>query len=179
MQEVLKLYSSIDSNLMRKTLFKGFFFAFLGFFLILYTGIFFNRETLSTWGFTIFITGMGLMAWGLLPYRQLSRLASKPDEIILVGTDHMEFYSKGKMLFRIPFQMIKKLSYIEQGKLYGIGLSLKSDSVETMICQFPKNLSHLVKQTKQKFGTDFFFPYFSQRSFKEMQEWQKMIEQDL
>lgn len=146
----LVLYSSVHPSLLKKVLFKGFLLGLIGVLIILFSGTFLPPNILKIWGVWVFILGITLIAWGLIPYRKLSRLAAKPNQI-LVSKDHLEYYSGGILKMSLLLQTIEKWDFIQQGTMYGIRIEIKSKS------------NDLEKE-------EIFLPYFSKRSFNELKE---------
>lgn len=166
--EPLTLYTCVPSSFMQKTLLKGFLPALIGIVMLLYSGIFFNLAVLTSWGFFIFIMSLGLITVGLLPYRRLTRLASNPDKMVF--SDHVLYYRKNRCVLDLPSQAIEKMEYFENGDVYGIGVWLKPE--------FKAQDTHTQQRAKNKFQSDLFFPYFSRRSFEELQHWSETEDQD-
>ena len=170
MQEVLTLRSSIQPQLRRKTLFKGFLLALIGISIILISGVFFTEETLDKWGIPIFVVGVGLITWGLLPYRNLSRIENKPDELMLVGTNLVDFYIQGQKVLSLPTKAVKKWMHIETDELYGIGVQLHPGSLPSVTVYQSLDESVTKPAIQKQFQVDLFFPYFTKRSFDELLE---------
>ncbi|MBA3720813.1 MAG: hypothetical protein H0W88_00255 [Parachlamydiaceae bacterium] len=170
--EKLTLYNSVQSSLIRQALLRGIMFASIGIFFIVFSGILINKETLSAWGFPIFFISLSLIAIGLIPYRRLTRLATKPDALTIIDLDYLEFVSKGKMIIEVPLKDILKLDYIEIGNKYGIGLWVRPEKIENMILGY----SYCDQSTKKiccQLKCNFFFPYFTKRSFHELNDWMR------
>lgn len=168
MNEGYKLRSSIRTSLMRFVLMKGTAIALIGALLLLYGGIFLPVDVLSIWGFPLMLAGGGLIAAGLLPYRLLSRLERKPDELI-VNTNELILISQGRPCLTIPCQSIARTAYIEYGRCYGIAIWLKTPIPEKVIVhtsRFPKRYQ---KNTHKYYDCTLFLPYFTERSFTTLQ----------
>lgn len=155
--EPLKLRSSVKSSLKRYTLIRGTLIAGLGALLIVVTGIYLPVQEMQIWGLPILIMGLGLIAFGLMPYRRLSRLENSPNEVILFD-DSFQFFSKGRKIYTVPFSSIDKTSLIDNGTDYGIAIWLKK-SPEQKVIVHDKKLAYARK------GCDIFLPYFTERSF--------------
>lgn len=80
-EHVIKIRSSICSQLMKSTLLKGTLLAGLGIFVITLAAIFLSPEYLTTYGLPLFAIGCGMITFGLLPYRRLTLLEKCPNEI--------------------------------------------------------------------------------------------------
>lgn len=172
-KEFLVIRSSISSTLLKKTLLQGFAIAFIGSCILLFAGSYLPVELLHKWGWVLFLIALGLITLGLLPYRRLSRLQMRPHELILLDSNHIAFSYKGKKLLTIPLQSIAKMNYISQPKMYGIALWLKSvPSKPILIHQTPKEVENIRKLSQHMGNADLFFPYFNQRAYKELIDWQ-------
>lgn len=172
MKEFLILRSVISSELMKNVLFRGFAIAFAGMFLLLAAGVFIPFSILQYWGWIIFLLSLGLIAWGLIPYRRLSRLQLKPNELILSEGHLLSFNSKGNRVLSLPFQSIDKLSYVDHAQCYGIAVWLKSSPHPLIVVYQFKEVEKLKKKGREMGNADLFFTYFNQRSYKELVEWQ-------
>ncbi|MBA2727934.1 MAG: hypothetical protein H0U49_07165 [Parachlamydiaceae bacterium] len=80
-EHVVKIRSSICSQLMKSTLLKGTSLAGSGIFIFILAGIFLPPEYLTTYGLPIYAVGLGLIAYGLIPYRRLTALEKCPNEL--------------------------------------------------------------------------------------------------
>jgi hypothetical protein len=162
--EKLILYSTVYPPIMRQALYRGFLLGIVGILSIVLSAIFLNPSVLTQWGFFIFMAGFALMAIGLVPYRHLTRLATKPDILIVKGESHLELHSKGKKVFEISLTCLKQLNYVQLGQSYGIGLWPHTDEAELPQIMLAN------KQIYAAFGCTYLLPYFSKRSFEEIQE---------
>lgn len=170
-KESFIIRTTISSQLMKRTLFMGFFIAFIGILGLLLGGVFLSLSTLQIWGWTLFLLSLGFITWGLLPYRRLSRLQLKPNEFSLVDLDHVAFYAKGNKIMTIPLRSIGRLSYISHSTLYGVAFWLKPKPASPLIVhQNPQEVQAL-QQKGRRLGADLFFPYFNQRAYDELVEW--------
>lgn len=156
----LKLRSSIKPALHRYVLFRGTSLAFIGAILLLYHGIFVRAEELGSYGFLVITLGIGLIALGLLPYRRLTKLEKEPHEIWIIEDSSVCFRSRGKNIVSIPLNMIKKVEHLDEGREYGIALSMQPSFLDG------RELQQISKKSK---GCDLFLPYFTKRSFDELQ----------
>lgn len=172
MKNSLSLYSTISTNLLKHTLFHGFAFALVGTLGLLYAGIFIDLSELQRWGWLLFLLGLGLIAFGMLPYRRLSRLQLSPDELRLTDSDHVDYYSKKRPLLTLPLQSIDKMEFIHKKNQYGIAVWLKPPPhPRVVVHQGKKEIDTLRKKGKQLAGADLFFPYFNQRAYQEFIDW--------
>ncbi len=154
MNDMLILRSAIKEELLFNFLKRGTALALIGILPLLFGALFLNTSQLGNWGLLIYFFSMGLIALGLIPYRRLLRLQKSPNELILCQDDTLIFKRRGKQLLKIPFHEIAQVRFIEENKIYGIGIDLKIN-----------------RPTKKKqLGCDFFFPYFTKRSFERMKK---------
>jgi hypothetical protein len=169
MTDILTLYTSLQPSLLRRKLLKGFGFAMIGALIIVLSGTFLDPLKLKKWGFLLFLMSVFLIAYGLVPYRRMTVLTSKPDMLKIVALNYLEFYSKDTKILSIPLKSISNVIFCEDKFAYGIGLILKLDEKENEI--YPFQSSRPQEKFRNRFNTDIFFPFFSKRSFKELQEW--------
>lgn len=165
-EESCTFYSTVTPSLLRKTLLKSFAISLLGLLILLGGGIFVHPTLLKTWGGIIFIVGLGLITFGWLPYRRLTYLAAKPNQIRITSEPSFQFISRGHMIFNLPINTIKKLIYVKDQKNYGIGIQLMPDFKKQL-----KGKNLYLSPSPQNPSLDLFLPYFSQRSFDELREY--------
>lgn len=174
MKETLIIRSTISSHLVKRVLFKGSTIAFLGIILLLIAGILIPPSILHEWGWALFFISIGLITLGLLPYRRLSRLQLKPNELVLINRNDIAFYFKGNLLLTLSLQSVAKTSYIDHPTQYGIAIWLKPASKTSIaIHQLPEKIKKMQLQGQQIAQADLFFPYFNQRAYDELMEWQE------
>ncbi|MBS4167727.1 hypothetical protein [Parachlamydia sp. AcF125] len=159
---MIKIRTSIDTAFKKKLLFEGTVIAMNGA-LVLFAGLFLPPGQLSKWGEWIFLVGVSLIAWGLLPYRKLTLLEATPNELGL-EQDALYFSQRGKPALVIPMGSIDTLSYGVENHRHGLYVFLKPSSLQ----KIPLLSNRVDKESCQwiadgkKFA--FFFPHFSQRS---------------
>ena len=142
---MLKIRTSLSNRLIQRSLFTGFSLAFLGGLGIFAGGILMPLPLLQKWGWLLFLFSLGLITAGLLPYRKLTRLQNKPNEIRVMEQGDLEFWVRGQCKLLLSFGDIERLEYCEKNKdVFGIAVWMKE-------------------------GAYFFFQYFSKRSFEELQ----------
>ena len=159
----VKLRSSIKSSYKRYVLFRGTLIAVIGALLIVMSGIYLPVQEMRIWGLPALVVGVGLIALGLLPYRRLSRLEDKPNEIILLDKE-FQFFTKGKKVFTIPYASIDKIDHMDNRCCYGIALWIKK-SPEQKVIVHDKKASFSKKQ-----NGDIFLPNFTERSYEILRE---------
>lgn len=132
--------STVTNEEKSKQLRQGTLIASVGVLFMAFAGIFFPQPMLAKWGLVIFFFCFVCLA-GLLPYRRLTKLESKPDEIVVMGGDVIQYWSGGKKILAISQKNIAAMSYY----CHGIRIQLKCEKQATL-----------------------FFPHFSKRSFEEI-----------
>ncbi len=162
MDNICNLKSTISSQLKRKTLFRGSFFAGIGAVLLVYSGTSLSVETLSTWGLLIFLSALWLIRMGSLPYRKLCKKEIFYDEICL-ETDNLNFLSRKYGIFSIPLKGIEKLSYRDTST-YGIEIFFQSTFIK--ILSEDKALQKYHIYSLKKHQCDWFLPHFSKNSYE-------------
>lgn len=174
----LKLRSSIKPELMRRTLFRGTIVAAIGGIVLLYGALFLPTEFLTRWGLPIAVLAGILVTVGLLPYKRLVKLGKQPYELVAIEDKSLQFFSHGRHIFTIPTNSIEKLTYIERKNVYGIGLKLKKPLPEKLSVhdsRYP--VERFQTRSRKVFNHDFFFPYFTQRSYDDLINFQKNSEE--
>jgi hypothetical protein len=172
-KEVLIIRASISSILLRNALFQGLTLGGMGILILVSAGIFMPVNSLHQWGWVLFLISFGLIAWGLIPYRHLACLQLKPYELTLTEDNLLAFYSKGKKILTLPLESIVQISYISHSKNYGVAIWLKPNPTSPVIIyQSPKEVEKLRYKGWQIGQADLFFPYFNQRAYDELIDWQ-------
>lgn len=175
-ETILTLRSSIKSSLKKSMILRGSLLSVLGVALWLYGGIFLSINTLSTWGWPIFLIGGILITIGLLPYRKLTRLENKPHEIVVTDLEELYFSQMGVPLLKISLGNIEEMAFLDDDKRYGIGLWIKKPINKNVQVLHPGiDLNTYLKDCQKRYFCDVFFPYFSKRSFQELEELYKTI----
>lgn len=156
--------SSIRPELKLNTLLNGTLIAVAGVALLVAGGTFMPERLLSTWGFLIWIVALFMIAYGLIPYRKLTRLELKPFEIHNEG-DRFLFKTPKGIVLTLPKKELIKSQYVTLGKVYGIAIWLKEPK------KLPDTLRNDLYQNKirKAFGCDLFLPYFSEKGYSEFQ----------
>lgn len=166
--DTLTLRSAIKPQLMSSILMKGTVLASFGAGSLLYAGIFLPLETLKVWGIPLFIFSFTLITFGLLPYRRITYLEKNPHKIE-IGNKSFLFAQHGKPSFTVPTISVKKITYIDRGNDYGIGVTLKTPvSQKIYVHDQSFNMEKYQGMSRSKYGCDLYLPYFSERSFERM-----------
>lgn len=149
---------------MRGTLIAG-----VGGGLFLGGGLYLTPETLSVWGLPLFVVAMGLMAFGLIPYRRLCRLEVNPYEAV-PSDEGITFYAQKKKRFTIPRASIERMAFCEKGRAYGIGVWLKQPLPEKVVVHEKGPVLHSYRKwARKRFGCDLFLPYFTKRGLAQLE----------
>jgi hypothetical protein len=168
-KEAFIIRSSISSKLMRKTLFQGTFLAGIGGLALFLGGILLPLQEMKVWGPLLFLFSVGMITWGLLPYKRLKRLEEKPYRLTIEDEHWLHFSEEGKPLFSIPMVSIECINFVEAGDKYGIGIFLKEFMPQKMIIEDSNfDLQKFVKRSRKQYAYDLFLPYFSELSHEEL-----------
>ncbi len=166
MKDSITVFSTVKLPVLRKFLLLGTLSAGTGVIILTLAGMYIPPDYMVYWGTPILLVAGTLIAKGLIPYRKLSRMETKPDELLLVQDEYIQYMQNGNQIYTIPLKMIEKLDYIEKGDNYGIGVYLKKAGDEKIIVhdrKFP--MEQYQNQSRTKYGCDLFIPYFSRRAF--------------
>ncbi len=175
-ETILTLHSSIKPSLKKNKLLQGSILAILGVSLWLYCGIFLSINILSTWGWLALMMGGVLITFGLMPYRQLTRLENNPHQIVVTDLEELYFSISGAPVFTIALENIEEMAYLDDDKRYGIGLWIKKPIIKNVHLLNPSlNFDAYLKNTQKQYFCDIFLPYFSKRSFQEFEDLYKNI----
>ena len=169
--ETVKIRSTITPALLGLTLRRGGILGAAGALLIFFGGTFLALTQLKTWGIPLFFIGISFIGVGLFPYRQLSRLQLKPNELYDMGESFF-FHKEGKPLFKIPKKSIAKMRHLEKEHHYGIAIWLRRPIEEKVgILQSHFRFENFVSDSAQKFeGCDLFLPYFTKNAWESLKD---------
>ncbi len=159
--ETMKVRSCVTPDLKKRVLFRGTLLATIGFLPILYCGTFMPVDQLKIWGLPVLLIGGAFVTVGLLPYRRLTLLEVEPYEIEVEGDIRLHFGKSGKKLLSIQRVSIECLEWVDDGKIYGIGVKLK-DPLPEKIAVHDRSLD--MKTFTSRPTYDLFFPYFSEKA---------------
>lgn len=175
--ETLKLRSSVKSSLKKFVLIRGTVLAVLGVCILLYGALFLAVETLAVWGFPMLFVAIALIAIGLMPYRRLCRREKRPDEIVENGNLALHYNMEGRPTFTIPLVSIDRKAYVEKGRDYGIAIWLKQPLPQKLIVFNPNvDMEKYQQESLKRHGSDLFFPYFTERSYKALTAFEEVEE---
>lgn len=164
--DAIKLFSTVKSSLLKATLFRGSLAGVLGIVLLICATAYLPAAKLTIWGGPILLVGGGLMVYGLIPYRRLTKMEEQPSELYLADDDYMQLIAGGKQQYTIPMDMIQKTEYIDRGNDYGIAIWFVPNAANKMIIHNHRlNVARYLKKSRQRYACDLFIPYFGRRSY--------------
>lgn len=169
-KQIIHVYSSVRSELKRRVLFKGTAFAIVGALLVLTSGLFLPPFWMQYFGFPLLIVGILCIAYGLMPYKRLTRLETQPHELVVTDDQNLHYAVRGQHVLTVPLQAIDRLSYCDEGvDRYGIALDLKRGMADQVTLQKKgASIDTYLTHMRRRYACDLFFPYFSQRSYREV-----------
>lgn len=154
--------SSISSELKRNALFKGTLFTGIGMFILFLSGAFLHAESLRIWGFPLFLVGGGLITYGMLPYRKLTRIEMNPYQLIH-QPGQLILSRTGKDILSIPLSGISEIKFIKEVDVYGIGFVWNKKNTDKIVLYDFKYQPQSLPEV-----ADLYLPYFSQRAVNEI-----------
>lgn len=166
--ESLTLYSSVKTGMKKKLLFRGIALATVGALLFLISGAFLQERILGTIGLPLFLFVGSLVALGMVPYRKLLIIETKPHKIVAEEDKTLSFFLHGKQMLSLSRKQIDRIAYFEKPLFYGIAIHLKKEK-ET---HFHPKMNVFSNQIKREYQCDLFLPYFSQHSFDSLYQFQ-------
>ncbi len=170
MKNSLTLYSAIKADLLKKALFIGTLIALPGILLIVGLGAWMPERYLNNFGFFAFATGIGLITYGLLPYRRLSRLESFPYKLVLDETTLILFH-RDKVKLKVLFSEISHLDYFNEQREYGINIFFKDKKVKMAFLPYFSFFSYQeVKDYFNNYTSDWPYSHNSPHSPQEIPE---------
>ena len=171
-REYLIIRTTISPALMKHILIKGFCIAFLGILGLIAGGIYLPPAILQKWGWFMILISLGLIAFGLLPYRRLVRLQLKPNELSVLDADNMTFISRGAKKITIPLHSILKIAYIDHPLDDGIAVWLKHPPPDPVVVHdCSRELEMIRKKGREKDNADLFFSHFNRHAYEELIDW--------
>ena len=168
--QVVHIYSTVRPELKKRVLLYGTAYAALGALLVLISGLFLPPFWMQYFGFPLLIIGILVIAWGLMPYKRVTRLETQPHELVVTDDQNLHYAVSGQHVLTVPLQAIERLSFCDENvDRYGIALDLKSGMSELVALKKPGTsvVSYLASM-RRRYACDLFFPYFSQRSYREL-----------
>jgi hypothetical protein len=161
----------VKPSIKKRALMRGTFSGALGIFLWTFAAIFLEPSSLYIWGWPIFIFGGLLILVGLLPYRRWSRLETSPHELTINEFEELTYYMQKQPVLRVKLMYVEEIAYLDDEERYGIGLWIKKPLLEHVDLINPSlNLTLFQEENQKNFFCDLYFPFFSKRSFLELEE---------
>ncbi len=168
-QPVLTLHSMVKPELKKSLLLRGSVLAAMGGALLLFSGAMIPPAGLEVWGWPIVILSFGLIAVGLMPYRRLCRLESRPSKLLLTDDNEIIYLFNDRKRVTIPYEAVKKMEYLQNDGLYGVGIWIDLSASKKVVVHDPTfNYQSHQRVAKRRFGCDLFLPFFSERAFNQL-----------
>lgn len=136
-------HSKFDASLLQKALYRGVALSFFAALLLLIASLLVPPNALSLLGLPLCLFTFVVIAWGTWHYRKLKKLEHKPHRLVL-EENRLDFFLYGSLSWSLPTSSLHSISYIT-GRNFGVALHLNN-------------------------GEKMFLPYFSERTFHELQE---------
>lgn len=168
---MIKLYSSIKPQILKRTLFKGTIMGLVGV-SILFLSLFLPLSILKVCGLPLFLVSFMLIGGGMIPYKRLTKLEKQPHEIECNDLELL-FSKGGRAFFRLMLDKIQGIEFIETEEIYGIGIKLKksSEGCLTLLTTHAHFATHTTTMKNHVPELDLFLPHFTYRSFHHLQEY--------
>jgi hypothetical protein len=163
----IKVTSSISSKVLKHTLFRGCWIAFLGVALLLFGGTFVSLSFLQHFGFFLFLASIALITIGLLPYRKYTQMQLNPAVLIRNETS-IAYYFKGKKILTIPMKSGSEWNYVNDPLRYGILLSVQNENAGPILVHQKISLVEKMRKEGRRNGGILFFPFFSLTTYREL-----------
>lgn len=123
----MKRFSVVKGEVKRHLLLRSLFFSSIGGLLLLGMGTFAREEILTVWGLPSFALGIFLIAIGMIPCRNMTKLETHPHQIIF-DREALTFISNKGNNAIISYRDITKIRYFEGKTRYGLWLERKEGS---------------------------------------------------
>lgn len=169
-EQRVHIYSGIRSEFKRQVLLRGAGWAVLGGGMLLLGGMYIPTVIMSYIGLPFLLLGLGLISYGLVPYRRLVQIEAQPHQIIIGDDRTLHYFAGGQEMLSVPLWVIERVSYCDEAiGHYGIVVDLKENGWEQVtVHRRTLSLKRYIAETHRRYGCDLFFPYFSTRSYKEV-----------
>jgi hypothetical protein len=167
----ITLRTTIKRGLKRFLIIRGSLLALIGITLLVYSGAFISPQTLTNWGIALWLVSFFFIAWGLIPYKRITKLESNPNTLTVTNDGNLHYLRHGHDLLTFPLKSITKIKYVEEKGLYGIAVDLDPED-EPHIPNPPLSviMQMFLIPMKKRHKFDRFFPYFSERTARELNE---------
>lgn len=164
------LRSTITTQLLTRTLFRGVVLAALGVGGLTYAAIFMTSSALMNWGWLIYLVSFALITAGMLPYRKLVKQQINPRELRLMDDQTVLYLAKQKRLLNLPLEAVDSWEYIDTWNSYGVAVKLKPLLRRPVTIYLTKKESAPLHRGEN--NEELFFPYFSRHACEELMNWQ-------
>lgn len=154
--------TSIPAKVLKKQLFRGSLLSCMGLCTIFGAYFFLTGKELARYGWILFLLGTTTIAYGMVPFRKLTRLQIFPYQLQTTST-HLIYLKGEKTLLEVPKSNILQITYHQEGNKSGIGVSVKNRDT---IHLYDSMESRAVLRKESE--VDLFFPYFSRISFDQL-----------
>ena len=163
---MLMLRTSINQKLQKKLLRRGLSSLLTCLGILWIAEIFFpvaGIEDLSIWRW---VASGGILSVSYFPYRQALQYKFRP-EVLKITERLVILLRDDSEIFQMPWKDVEDIRFLEDETSYGIAFSLQSSMEESA------ELHALKLQSKKHYGVDLFLPFFSESSFRLLQNWQE------
>ncbi|MCP5505361.1 MAG: hypothetical protein H7A38_00575 [Chlamydiales bacterium] len=120
----MKQFSMVKGEVKRRLLKRAIVLSSMGALLLLGMGLFTKVEILSTWGLPSFALGIFLVTFGMIPYRNLTKLETHPHQIIF-DKEAFTFISNKGNSATVSYREITKIRCHEGKVRYGLWIERK------------------------------------------------------
>lgn len=169
-EQLAHIQSVVTSDVKRRLLFKGTCYAGLGAALLLLGGMYVPVAVMSYIGLPLLFISGGLILWGMVPYVRLAQLTSTPDHLVVTGDRQLHYVREGKPFLSVPLSAVDRLSYCDEGAgRYGIVADLVEGGIhQVSLHQQGGHMRRYLHHCKTIYHCDLFFPYFTQKGYREI-----------
>ena len=163
---MLVIRTSISTQLRQRALIKGSLLAVIAV-LLWWTKYFvLAQDHVHFLGFLVLFAGAFIIAYGLIPYRYLSRLEIKPN-MLEIDSEGIRFFKYNTLLFHIPWSNLHSFSYMEKGSKYGLQITLKEPDKTIK----PESGNPFAFSNYEIDKTRLFLSFFNKRACLLLDEW--------
>lgn len=165
-----RILSKINDRFMTRMLIRGTVVGGLGVAILVVFGTLMPSSQMRIWGVPLVLVAIILIAIGMIPYRQLTKLRKQPDELTIENRQ-MLYMRRGAELLAIPCVSIDRIDYVERRGLYGLGIWLLHPIPQPIRVRGAEaSLTYLERVSQRKFNCDLFLPFFAREECSSMQD---------
>ncbi|MBS0621610.1 MAG: hypothetical protein JSR80_01465 [Verrucomicrobia bacterium] len=155
----VRIHTYVGEERVRTALVRGSVIGGLGISLLLSAAVEIPLGRLQVMGIPIFLFGLVLIGFGLIPYQQLKKLRQKPD-VLEVTDEELHYFRGGKRTLTLPLKAITHLEDVDLKNDYGILVYVRG-----------KVTVHDRKyKPHSRGGANLFFPAFNRASYLHLRE---------